>query len=99
MTSITQTSTSIVYETGDTVCFKRANSDFWKGPSTAIGCENKQVLVKHGGTYLRIHACCSEHANQSEMLSSLESTNNTEDQSTNNINKSEDTVEIFVENY
>ena len=33
------------------------------------------------------------------MLSSLESTNNTKDQSTNNINKSEDTIEIFVENY
>ena len=32
------------------------------------------------------------------MLSNLESTNNTNNKSTNNINKSKDTIEAFVDN-
>ena len=27
----------------------------WFGPGTVIGWEHKQVLVKHGGTYVRVH--------------------------------------------
>ena len=45
------------FENGDMVYFKRPNSDRWMGPGSVIGQENKQVLVKHGGTYVRVHPC------------------------------------------
>ena len=43
------------YKNGDLVLFKRNESERWLGPGTVIGWENKQVLVKHGGTYVRVH--------------------------------------------
>ena len=36
---------------------KRKSLDKWKGPGTVIGKENKQILVKHGGYYIRVHPC------------------------------------------
>ena len=42
---------------GDGVYFKRNGSNEWKGPGTVIGKDGKQVLVKHGGTYVRVHIC------------------------------------------
>ena len=45
------------YANEDMVLFKRNESNRWMGPSTVIGYENKQVLIKHGGTYVRAHAC------------------------------------------
>ena len=45
------------YKNGDLVLFKRNESERWLGPGTVIGWENKQVLVKHGGTYVRVHPC------------------------------------------
>ena len=50
-TSITQS-----YKNGD-VFYKRNLCDRWLGPGTVIGWEHKQVLVKHGGTYVRVHPC------------------------------------------
>ena len=49
----TRTATSLIYEPGDIVYFKRENS--------IIGRENKQILAKYGGTYLRVHACQLQH--------------------------------------
>ena len=63
----TRTATSLIYETGDIVYFKREKSNLWKGPGTAIGTENKQILVKYGGTYLRVHACRLQHAKDVKM--------------------------------
>ena len=45
------------FDTGDMVYFKRPNIERWMGPGTVIGRENKQVLIKHGGTYVRVHPC------------------------------------------
>ena len=45
------------YQTGDMVYFKRPGVDRWMGPGTVIGSEHKQVLVKHGGSYVRVHPC------------------------------------------
>ena len=55
----TRTATSLIYEPGDIVYFKRENSNLWKGPGTAIGRENKQILVKYGGTYIYKGPCLS----------------------------------------
>ena len=44
------------YKNGD-VFYKRNLCDGWLGPGTVIEWEHKQVVVKHGGTYVRGHPC------------------------------------------
>ena len=44
--------TSLFYQTGDVVFYKRNESSKWKGPCIVTGTDNHQVLVKHGGTYM-----------------------------------------------
>ena len=46
---------SLEYEMGDKVYYLRKN--VWKGPGVVIGKESKDVLVKHGGSYFRVHPC------------------------------------------
>ena len=45
------------YSNGDLVYYKRPSSDIWMGPGTVIGCENKQVVLKHGGAHYKVHPC------------------------------------------
>ena len=42
---------------GDEVYFKRNGEQRWHGPGTVIGKDGKQVLVRHGGVYIRAHVC------------------------------------------
>ena len=49
--------TSLVYQTGDVVFYKRNELSNWKGPGIVIGRDNHQVFVKHGGTYARVNPC------------------------------------------
>ena len=42
---------------GDEVHYKRNGENQWRGPGTVIGRDGKQVLVKHGGVYVRAHVC------------------------------------------
>ena len=44
-----------VFDNGDKVYYKRNNNSKWKGPGYAIGQENKNVLMKHGGELRRVH--------------------------------------------
>ena len=53
----TRTSTSLIFENGASVYYKRDGMPAWKGPGTVIGREGQTVLVKHGGTYVRVHPC------------------------------------------
>ena len=43
--------------TGDSVYYKRVDSRKWKGPGKVIGQDGQQVLIKHGGVYVRVHPC------------------------------------------
>ena len=36
---------------------KHKDSNKWKGPGKIIGKEDKQILLKHGGYYIRVHPC------------------------------------------
>ena len=42
---------------GDKVFYKRNNEDCWHGPSIVIGKDGKQLFVRHGGSYVRVHSC------------------------------------------
>ena len=43
--------------TGDQVFYKRNDSKCWKGPGNVLGHDGQQVLIKHGGIYVRVHPC------------------------------------------
>ena len=45
------------YITGDTVYYKKMVSKKLKGPGKVIGQDGQQVLIKHGGMYVRVHPC------------------------------------------
>ena len=40
----------------------------WKGLEIVIGKENKQILVKHGGKYIRVHPCRLQHKSKNDQL-------------------------------
>ena len=97
--AITRTATSLMYEPGDIVYFKPENSNHLKGPDTVIARENKQILVKYGETYLRVHASRLQHVKDVKMLPECE-TQDEKDQTnitTAKISKNE-TFEIYNEN-
>ncbi len=58
----TRPATSLIFETGDKVFYKRNDSDKWKGPATVIGKEKHQIFIKHGGVYVRVNPCHLTHA-------------------------------------
>ena len=53
----TRTYSDVKYFIGNIVYCKRNNSNEYKGPGTVIGQDGQQVLVKHGGSYVRVHPC------------------------------------------
>ena len=40
----------------------------WKGPGIVIAKENKQILVKHGGQYIRVHYCWLQPKSKNDQL-------------------------------
>ena len=61
-----RTSGDDTYTTEDLVLYKRANSEQWHGPGTVTVQDGKQILVKHGSTYVRVHTCRIKHAINSD---------------------------------
>ena len=50
-----------VFCLGDSVYYWREKSDSCHGPATVVGKDHQQILIKHGGSYLRIHPCRLQH--------------------------------------
>ena len=61
----TITATSLFYRNGDQVYYKKNDSQYWKGPATVIGIDNKQVFIRHGGIYVRVNTCNLQLVNDS----------------------------------
>ena len=57
-------STTMIYESGDKVYYKRMNSDCWRGPATVIGKDAHQVIVNHGGHLVRVHPVSMRHVKE-----------------------------------
>ena len=49
---------------GDQVYYWRTNQSECHGPATVIGRDAQQILVKHGGLYIRVHPCRLQLCNQ-----------------------------------
>ena len=45
------------YNTGDLVYYKWQYNLNWKGPASVVRRDGKQMLVKHGLRYIRVHPC------------------------------------------
>ena len=47
---------------GDSRYYKHDSSNQWHGPGEVIGHEGKQLLIKHGATYIQVHSRRLSHA-------------------------------------
>ena len=50
-------SVDVKYVTGDSVYYKRIESNEWHGPAKVLGQDGQQVLVKNGSNYIQVHPC------------------------------------------
>jgi hypothetical protein len=48
-------STSKIFEAGEKVYYKWIDSEIWRGPAVVIGRDSHQVVLKHGGIFIRTH--------------------------------------------
>ena len=53
----TRTHSDTIYCQGDRVYYWRDKSMDCHGPAVVIGQDGQQILVKHGGYYIRVHPC------------------------------------------
>ena len=53
----------MVYQNCDQVYYKKNNSQYWKGPATGIGIDNKQIFTRRKGIYIRVNPCNLQLAN------------------------------------
>ena len=53
----TRSFSDVIYQNGDLVYYKRNNSIEWHGPGKVLGHDGSQYLLKHGGSYVRVHPC------------------------------------------
>ena len=91
----TRTSTVHNYHTGDQVYYKNRNSKRWHGPGVVIGGINKQVFVKHGGTFLRVNPCNLQHVNWRKAAESRDHSVNTRSEQSKQESPMEDDDDDF----
>ena len=52
-----RTYANVVYNQGDQVYYWRNDQADCHGPAVVIGRDGQQILLKHGGVYIRVHPC------------------------------------------
>ena len=62
----TRTATSMVYEDGDLIYYKKDDPKRWRGPGIVNGKDRNQINVKHGGSYLSVNPCHIRPVKRSE---------------------------------
>lgn len=62
-----------VFQTGDSVYYRRDNNVYWHGPAKIIGQDGKMFLLKSNGLYIRVHACRLQHVNNEDVEPSTNS--------------------------
>ena len=46
---------TLEFQPREKVYYKRKDSDYWRGPSEVIGKDSNQIILKHGGLFVRTH--------------------------------------------
>ena len=77
-----RSSGDVKYINGDSVYYKRLNNHGWHGPAKVLGQDGQQVLVKHGGSYVRVHPCRLQIIDTNNQISSCESTEQLDQETT-----------------
>ena len=62
-----------VFCQGDSVYYWREKSESCHGPAIVVGKDHQQILIKHGGSYLRIHPCRLQHCQNTPTISPVSS--------------------------
>ena len=60
------------------------DSNYWEGPGIVIGHDNKQVIVKHGGSFVRVHPCSLRKVNEEYLNNDGNAVNDNIDDRENN---------------
>ena len=91
LTKKTRTATSLVFENGQSVYYKRKGEPAWKGPGTVIGKDGSVIFVKHGGIVVRVHPSSMRHEN-SEFVTDGSGEDNIDDRSFDSNNNASNNV-------
>ena len=67
----TRNFSNTIYQNGDQV-YKRKNNTEWHGPAKVLGKDSAQYLLKHGGTYVRVHPCKMQLVDPSSELRNVQ---------------------------
>ena len=89
-----RTDSSKKYYTGQIVFYKRINNKRWRGPGTILGQDGQQVLIKHGGTYVRVHP--SRVSLESEIKIKINEDQSDQKQSTDSSDSEHQTTETVT---
>ena len=72
------------------VYYKRESSHEWHGPAKIIGRDEQRYLLKHGGTYHRVHPCKMQHVTDSHQNTTQPETQSSATQTIGNMVEEKD---------
>ncbi len=64
-----RTYSNVIYHQGDKVYYWRNDRSESHGPAVVIGRDGQQILLKHGGVYIRVHPCRMQHCTPQSPIS------------------------------
>ena len=66
-----RTQANTIFGQGDKVLYRSNNQSDYHGPGVVIGQDGQQVLIKHGGSYIRVHPCRLQHFNEKSIMTEV----------------------------